>query len=118
MANGEQNLKDSSTEAVSTDPLVIRMPIDVRNVSLAVLATIAVIFVLHWADEVLIPITLAIFISYTIMPVVMWLERHAKLPVPLSAAVSLVVLVAALVFGISALRPQALELLDLLPKAA
>lgn len=108
----------ADASVVSSEPLVIRMPIDVRNAALAALAVIAVVFVLHWAQSVLIPIVLAIFISYTLMPVVLALEGRLKLPVPISAGIALGLLVIAVGFGISALRPQALELLDLLPRAA
>jgi predicted PurR-regulated permease PerM len=93
-------------------------PLDVRSVSLAALAVIAVIFTLHWAKEVLIPIALAVFLSYLLAPSVSWLRRRVRLPAMLAAALAVAVVAGGIAAGAAALRPQALELLDLLPKAA
>lgn len=93
-------------------------PLDVRSVSLAVLAVIAVLFTLHWAKTVLIPIALAVFLSYLLTPSVSWLRRRARLPAMLAAALAVTVVVGGVVAGAAALQPQALELLDLLPRAA
>jgi predicted PurR-regulated permease PerM len=93
-------------------------PLDVRGVSLAALAVIAVIFALHWAKAVLIPIALAVFLSYLLTPPVSWLRRRARLPAMLAAALALAVVAGGVAAGAAALRPQALELLDLVPKAA
>ena len=53
------------------------MPVDlsVRSIALTVLAAAAVMWVLHWAREVFIPIVLSILISYALEPVVVWLMR-------------------------------------------
>jgi predicted PurR-regulated permease PerM len=88
------------------------------NVPLAVLAVIAAVFTLHWAKDVLIPIALAVFLSYLLAPSVSWLRRRARLPAMLAAALAVAVVVGGIGAGAAALRPQALELLDLLPKAA
>jgi predicted PurR-regulated permease PerM len=55
------------------------MPIDVRSTSLALLAVIALIVFLNWAQAVLIPITFAVLLSYALTPVVDWLKRNVKL---------------------------------------
>ena len=93
-------------------------PLDVPGLSLAALAIIAVIFALHWAKTVLIPIALAVFLSYLLAPSVSWLRRRTRLPAMLAAALALAVVMGGIAAGAAALRPQALELLDLLPKAA
>lgn len=93
-------------------------PLDVRSVSLAALAVIAVIFTLHWAKAVLIPIALAVFLSYLLTPPVSWLRRRARLPAMLAAALAVTVVVGGIGAGAAALQPQALELLEVLPKAA
>lgn len=93
-------------------------PLDVRSVSLAALAVIAVIFTLHWAKAVLIPIALAVFLSYLLTPPVSWLRRRARLPAMLAAALALAVVAGGIGAGAAALQAQALELLDLVPKAA
>ncbi len=93
-------------------------PLDVRSVALAALAVIAVIFTLHWAKAVLIPIALAVFLSYLLTPAVSWLRRRVRLPAMLAAALALAVVAGGIGAGAAALQPQALELLDLVPKAA
>jgi predicted PurR-regulated permease PerM len=93
-------------------------PLDVRSVSLAALAVIAVIFTLHWAKAVLIPIALAVFLSYLLTPAVSWLRRRARLPGMLAAALVVAAVVTGIGAGAAALQPQALELLEILPQAA
>jgi predicted PurR-regulated permease PerM len=93
-------------------------PLDVRSVSLAALAVIAVIFTLHWAKAVLIPIALAVFLSYLLTPPVSWLRRRARLPGMLAAALVVAAVVTGIGAGAAALQPQALELLEILPQAA
>jgi predicted PurR-regulated permease PerM len=59
----------------------LRLPIHVnaRGLSLGILATIACIFALQWAQKFFVPLLLGIFIAYTLNPVVRWLERwHVK----------------------------------------
>jgi predicted PurR-regulated permease PerM len=55
----------------------LRLPIHVnaRGLSLGILATIACIFALQWAQKFFVPLLLGIFIAYTLNPVVRWLER-------------------------------------------
>jgi predicted PurR-regulated permease PerM len=93
-------------------------PLDVRSVSLAVLAIIAAIFALHWAKAVLIPIALAVFLSYLLAPPVSWLVRRVRLPAMLAAALTVGAVVGVLAAGAVALKPQALELLEVVPNAA
>lgn len=92
-------------------------PLDARALSLATLAVIAVIFTLHWAKAVLIPIALAVFLSYLLTPSVSWLRRRARMPVMLAAALALTVVIGGIGAGLAALQPQALELLEVLPTA-
>jgi predicted PurR-regulated permease PerM len=59
----------------------LRLPIHVnaRGLSLGILATIAFVFALQWAQKFFVPLLLGIFIAYTLNPVVRWLERiHVK----------------------------------------
>ena len=59
----------------------LRLPVHVnaRGLSLGILATIASIFALQWAQKFFVPLLLGIFIAYTLNPVVRWLERwHVK----------------------------------------
>jgi len=55
----------------------LRLPIHVhaRGLSLGILATLACVFALQWAQKFFVPFLLGIFIAYTLNPVVRWLER-------------------------------------------
>ncbi|MDB5743210.1 MAG: hypothetical protein JWR68_1525 [Polaromonas sp.] len=97
--------------------LYLHMPVDIRNVSLVVMAILASLFMLHWAKEVFVPFMLSVLFSYALSPPINWLEsRHV--PRWLSSAVLLVAIVAAILFTGYALRHQAAQLLVELPAAA
>jgi len=55
----------------------LRVPLHVnaRGLSLGILATIAFVFALQWAQKFFVPLLLGILIAYTLNPVVRWLER-------------------------------------------
>lgn len=99
-------------------PPELPVAIDVRSASLAVLAVIAVVFLLHWARAVLIPIMLAVSLRYALMPLVEWLEKRARIPSTLGAALLLLLIVGGSATGIAALQDEALDMLDKLPRAA
>lgn len=82
------------------------------------MAVIAVVFLLHWARAVLIPIMLAVSLRYALMPLVEWLEKRARIPSTLGAALLLLLIVGGSATGIAALQDEALDMLDKLPRAA
>ena len=96
---------------------VLQTPINVRSTSLAVLALIAVIGLLYFARAVFIPITIAVLASYALTPVVDWLKNRARLPKAIGAGVTLTVLLVGLGFGLESLQPQAIQVLDVVPRA-
>lgn len=49
--------------------------IRVRSLCLTILALVAFVFALQWAQKFLIPLVFGIFIAYTLNPLVAWLER-------------------------------------------
>jgi predicted PurR-regulated permease PerM len=97
--------------------LTLAKPLDVRSTSLAVLAIIALIVFLHWAQAVLIPITFAVLLSYALTPIVDWFKRHIKLHKAVGAALILTLILGGLGVGLSSLQPEALDILDLVPRA-
>lgn len=97
--------------------LLAAVPIDVRSTSLAVLALIGAIVFLHWAQAVLIPITFAVLLSYALTPVVDWLRRRARLHKAIGAALTLALLLGGLAFGLRSLRPEMVDIIDLVPRA-
>ena len=95
----------------------LRMPVDVRSVSLALLAVLASIVVLHWAKEVFIPLLVGAMLSYALTPIV---DRLQRWRLPRSAGAAL--LLGALVGGVGwlgwGLSDDAVSLVESLPDAA
>ena len=94
------------------------MSIMVRSNAIVVIAIIAVVVFLHWAQAVIIPITFSVFMSYALTPIVNWLQRHARLPKAVGAAATLLLILGALGWGLNALQAEALDVLDIVPRAA
>lgn len=102
----------------SVEPETIsRVPIDVRVASVAVLAVIGILLFLKFAQEFFIPLVLGVLISYTLDPIVSWLQRRS-IPRALGASIVLAVLVTGLGFSIYRLRDDAVAVIDKLPAAA
>jgi predicted PurR-regulated permease PerM len=110
-------LTEEDPPSVDSTRLALRMPIDVRNTSLALLALMALIVFLRWAQDVLIPITFAILLSYALTPMINWLRRNLKLHKAIGAALTLTIILGALGVGLGSLQPEALDILDLVPRA-
>jgi predicted PurR-regulated permease PerM len=87
-----------------------------RSAPLVVLAVLATIFFLHWAQPVLIALVLALIVSYALAPLVDRLER-IRIPRALSAAVLLLALMVGLGMAALALRAETASLLETLPEA-
>jgi predicted PurR-regulated permease PerM len=106
-----------ASEAAKPEEPAIKMPIDVRSVALTVLATIAVVLLLRYAQAMIIPIVLGLLISYALEPIVAAMTRW-RIPRPIAAAILLMVLVGAggrLLYG---LRTEAAAIVEQLPQAA
>ena len=99
------------------DTSPVQMPIKTPVIALRILATIAVIFTLDWAQPFLITLMLGILFAYTLNPLVVWLER---LSIPRIAATSIVIVavIGALVFGAYVLSGQTQRIFVQLPDAA
>ena len=80
------------------EPIVIRMPVDVRSLALTALAVVAVVYMLQYAQALLIPIVLGILISYALAPLVAGLHR-VRVPRAIGAAVAVCLLVGAVGLG-------------------
>jgi len=103
--------------AQADPPTLAAFGIKPGSVPLAILTVLAVIVFIHWAHEVLLPITLAVLLSYALTPIVRWLRKIAKLHEAIGAAIILTLILGALGFGLVSLQPQALEIVDLAPRA-
>lgn len=99
------------------EPIVIRMPVDIRNVALTAIATILFVLFLQYAQAVLIPVVLGMLTFYALDPIV---DRVQKWGVhrAIGAAAVLAVLVGATGYGLWTLRDDAVAVIDELPRAA
>lgn len=95
----------------------LRFPIHVnaRGMALGIIATIAFVFALQWAQDFLVPLLLGIFLAYTLNPLVMWLER-IKIPRPIGATLVTVAMLCGL-FGVGyRLQDEFFNIVDDLPR--
>lgn len=97
-------------------PITIEMPVSVRSLTLTLLAFGAAVLLLRYAEEVLVPIVLAILISYALWPVVEWLVR-LRIPRSLAAAVVLSATTFGIGWAVYTVRFQAINLIDQIPDA-
>jgi predicted PurR-regulated permease PerM len=111
LSPGESDMHDE------TPPIVLAAPILGRSNAIWILALLAIIVFLRWAQAVLIPITFAVLFSYALTPVVDMLERNAKLPKAIGAALTLALILGAAGAGLSFLQPEALDILGIVPRA-
>lgn len=95
----------------------VRLPESGHGLALIVLATLAVIFALDWAQSFVISLLLGILFAYTLNPLVVWLER-IHVPRVLGAGMVMVAVVCALALGAYSLRGQIQTILVQLPEAA
>ena len=93
------------------------MPVSSANATaLWILAVLGTVFFLRAARQLLIPIALAVLISYALEPVVAWLERH-RLPRMAGAGLILLIILALGAGGVYALKDDAIQVVQALPKA-
>jgi predicted PurR-regulated permease PerM len=107
--------KDS--ERTDDEAVVIRTPVDVRSASLSIIAVLASIFALQYAQPVLIPVVLGVLLSYALSPVVTGLAR-ARVPRAVGAAVAVSLLVGSLGLGVYTLTDEAVSIVASIPEAA
>lgn len=81
------------------------------------LTVLAVVAALKYAREALIPITLAVFVAYALMPFVTWLKKRLRLPQTVGAALALLLVLATLGLGATLVQPQLGAFIDTIPKA-
>ena len=95
----------------------VRMPVDVRSAALTVLAVLAIVLMLQYAQAMVIPIILGVLVSYALDPPVTWLARRG-MPRSMAAAIVLSLVVTgagALLYG---LRFEASAIVEQMPQAA
>ena len=108
---------NADSEPEEQPRVVLHTPVDVRSISLAVLATLAGVFMLRWASAVFIPVLVGLLFSYALSPIVNWLQLH-RIPRALSAAVLIVGIVGGIGTAGYSLSDDASKLIESLPAAA
>ena len=98
--------------------MVVRTGLDVRSVALAVLAMVAVVALLRWAEDFFVPVVFALLLAYTLRPLVSMLERRIRLPRWIGSLVVLGALIGGLGTLASGLRGDFASVLDELPDNA
>ncbi|WP_417617483.1 AI-2E family transporter [Oceanisphaera sp.] len=109
-----QDASYSRRETDQQPPLIDAF--NARNASLIILASLAGIFFIDWAQSVLLPLIVAVFISYALDPLLSPFDK-ISIPRPLSAAVLLVALLAIMVSASIPLQREAIAMLDKVPVA-
>jgi predicted PurR-regulated permease PerM len=98
-------------------PLTVHLPEDAHGAALGIMATVALIFALDWAQPFLITLLLGILFAYTLNPLVVWLER-IRIPRIVGSSMVMLAVICTLVFGAYALRGQVQRILAQLPETA
>jgi predicted PurR-regulated permease PerM len=96
---------------------LVPVPVDMRNAALTVLAVIAVVLLLQYAQSVFIPLVLGLLISYALDPAVTRMER-LRIPRALGAGVLILALLGGGGYMLYQLRTQAQQIIQQLPEGA
>ncbi|MBC7785910.1 MAG: AI-2E family transporter [Methylophilaceae bacterium] len=91
--------------------------LQVKNVAVQVIMTIAVVFALNWAQAFIVTLLLGILLSYALNPMVNWLER-IKVKRPLGSTIVILGLITGMVFTGLGLSNQVESIINKLPDAA
>lgn len=110
---GNQSSADIESAAL---PPIVRVPEVRRGLALTILATVAAVFALRWAQSFVISLLLGILFAYTLNPLVVWLER-IRIHRMVGTSIVMMGVVCALAFGSYSLRGQVQTILDQLPEA-
>ena len=102
---------------ISIDALKRRACIDARGLALGVLAALASMFALSWAQAFVVPLLLGIVIAYTLNPVVAWLEA-IRIPRVAGTVIVMASVIGALMLGTYSLRDEMQAIVEQLPEAA
>ena len=115
-SEGQSNGQDGGRESHESVLSALQMPVDVRSFSLAVLAVLAVVFVLNWASAIFIPLMLGAMISYALAPFVKQLHKW-RIPRAIGAAVLLLGILGGAGSLVYSLSDDASKLIETLPDA-
>jgi predicted PurR-regulated permease PerM len=81
---------------------LLQKPFDVRSIALTGLFILAILYTMYFMRSVLLPIVLALLLSYLLRPIIRALAR-LKIPSLISSALVLIALLALVTYGLSSL---------------
>ncbi len=93
------------------------LAVEARGLALRIIATVALIYALDWAQSLVISLLLGILLAYTLTPLVEWLVKM-RIPRMVGATVVMAIIIWAIVFGAYSLRNQIQSIITQLPEAA
>lgn len=115
--SGVPDMPETSHAPLSTKGGHIHIPVNARGLALAILATVAFVFALQSAQHFFIPLIFSILISYTLNPVVVWLE-HMRIPRAAGVALVMIAILGGSGLVANSLRAEFNSILVRLPDAA
>lgn len=95
----------------------ISLPADSRNLAQIILAFVATIFALYWAQRFFIPLFLGLILALTLNPLVRYLER-LKVPRLVGTSLVMAALLCGMATAVVSLQTQVERILDQAPEAA
>lgn len=110
-------MKDTEREPSAPEQRGLTEKINIRDAALVVIATVATVYFIDWAEAILLPLMVAVLVSYALDPLVSALER-LRIPRAIGAAIILLSLVAMVSIASIPLQREAMSMLDKVPLAA
>lgn len=117
--SNQQGAAEPPLPADPDDPthVLLRVPVDVRSMSLVVLTVLAVLAVLRWASPFFIPLMLGFMFSYALSPLVD-AGKRVGIPRALSAAVLILGILGSAAGAVYSFSDDTNQLIESLPAAA
>jgi predicted PurR-regulated permease PerM len=112
-ANGNGETSKESTGRTRIADL-LRKPFDIRSLALTGLFILSLFYTVYFIRGILLPLVLALLLSYLLRPIIRTLAR-LKIPPSVSAAVVLISLIAIIGYGISILAAPGADWLEKAP---
>jgi predicted PurR-regulated permease PerM len=106
----QANMNESHQDLIQHDAKYLK----IKSTSLMIVAVVAVIFALDWAQSFFITLILSIFIAYILNPLVIWLEK-IKIPRVIGSSVIVAALITCISFGGIGLSSQVKSIISQLP---
>lgn len=117
-ADHESKITTQTNPELPADHLFLSNdPVQVRNVALLIISTLAVIFAMDWAQSFIVTVLLGGLLAYALNPLVIRLES-IKVHRVIGSSLIIIALMAGIIFSGYALRGQVQSIISILPEAA